>query len=260
MSVLTIDEARGEVRIERSDGTRATFAMDTADAFAAVSAAWLRCGWDVKYVYSFTWLGRPVIQLPEDLLRLQEVVWRERPDVIVETGVAHGGSLVFHASLCALMEHGRVIGIDRDIRAPARAALAAHRLAPRITLVEGDSAAPATLTAVRAMIAPGERAMVVLDSGHTRAHVRAELEAYAPLLLPGGLFVVCDGIMAALPGAPRAQPDWAWNNPLGAVADFLAAHAEFRAEEPVFPFNEGAVRGRVTYWPRGFLRRVGGTA
>ena len=260
MSVLTIDEARGEVRIERADGTGARFAMATAEAFEAVSAAWLRCGWDVKYVYGFTWLGRPVIQLPEDLLRLQEVLWRERPDVIVETGVAHGGSLIFHASLCALMGHGNVIGIDREIRAPARAALAAHALAARIDLIEGDSAAPATLAAVRARIAPDARVLVVLDSGHARTHVRAELEAYAPLLRPGGLFVVCDGIMAALHGAPRAADDWTWNNPLGAIADFLEAHTEFRAEEPDFPFNEGAVRRRVTYWPRGFLRRAGATA
>lgn len=256
MSVLTIDESRGEIRIEQADGTHAKLRMDTAEAFEAVSAAWLRCGWDVKYVYSFTWLGRPVIQLPEDLLRLQEVIWRERPDVIVETGVAHGGSLVFSASLCALMGEGRVIGVDRDIRPPTRAALAAHPLASRIDLIEGDSAAPATVAAVRARIPAGARVMVVLDSGHSRAHVRAELDAYAKLLPPGGLFLVCDGIMATLAGAPRAQDDWSWNNPLGAVADFLAQHGEFRAEEPEFPFNEGAVRRRVTYSPRGFLRRI----
>lgn len=260
MSVLTIDESRGEVRIERADGTQATYPMDTADAFEAVSAAWLRCGWDVKYVYSFTWLGRPVIQLPDDLLRLQEVIWRERPDVIVETGVAHGGSLVFHASLCALIGKGRVIGVDRDIRPATREALAAHPLAARITLIEGDSASPETLAAVRARIAPGERALVVLDSGHSRAHVRDELDAYATLAAPGGLVVVCDGIMAALAGAPRSHADWDWNNPLGAIDDFLAVNPAFRAEEPAFAFNEGAARRRVSYWPRGFLRHVGAAA
>lgn len=258
--MLTIDEARGEVRIAHPDGTQATHRLDSAEAFEAVSAAWLRCGWDVKYVYGFTWLGRPVIQLPEDLLRLQEVLWRESPDVIVETGVAHGGSLLFHASLCALRGAGRVIGVDRDIRAPARAALAAHRLAPLLTLIEGDSAAPATIAAVRAHVAPAERVLVVLDSGHARAHVRAELDAYAKLIAPGGCMVVCDGIMATLAGAPRSAPDWDWNNPLGAVTDFLAANPDFRAEEPAFAFNEGAVRRRVTYWPGGFLRRVAAAA
>lgn len=255
--MLTIDEVRGEVRIEGSDGTRAAYALDTPEAFEAVSAAWLRCGWDVKYVYGFTWLGRPVIQLPEDLLRMQELLWCQRPDVIVETGVAHGGSLVFHASLCALIGAGRVIGVDRAIRPAARAALTAHPVAPRISLIEGDSAAPATLEAVRTQITPGERVMVVLDSGHTRAHVRAELDAYAPLIAPGGYIVVCDGIMADLVGAPRSDADWTWNNPLGAIDDFLAVNPQFCAEEPDFPFNEGAVRRRVTYWPRGFLRHVG---
>ncbi len=256
--MLTIDEARGEVRIVRADGTRAAYQMDTADAFEAVSAAWLRCGWDVKYVYSFTWLGRPVIQLPEDLLRMQELLWRERPDVVVETGVAHGGSLIFHASICALIGAGRIIGIDRDIRTPAREAIAAHPLAPRITLIEGDSAALGTIKAVRALIPPGARVLPVLDSGHTRAHVRAELDAYATLVAPGGCIVVCDGIMAALAGAPRSQPDWGWNNPLAAIDDFLAVNTDFHVEEPDFPFNEGVVRRRVTYSPRGVLRREGG--
>jgi cephalosporin hydroxylase len=255
--MLTIDETRGEVRIERADGTRATYGLDSPEAFEAVSAAWLRCGWDVKYVYGFTWLGRPVIQLPEDLLRLQEKLWRERPDVVIETGVAHGGSLVFHASMCELIGKGRVIGVDIDIRPAARSAITAHPLAHRITLIEGDSVAPATLAAVRAQISADERVLVVLDSGHTRAHVLAELNAYAPLVGPGDSIVVCDGIMADLAGAPRSAPDWTWNNPLSAIEDFLAENTDFVAEEPAFPFNEGRVRRRVTYWPRCFLRRIG---
>jgi cephalosporin hydroxylase len=260
MSMLTIDEARGVVSLEQPDGSCAIFPLHSPEAFEAVSAAWLRCGWDAKYVYGFTWLGRPVIQLPEDLLRLQELLWRARPDVVVETGVAHGGSLVFHASVLAVMGQGRVVGVDIDIRPHNRAAIEQHPLASRITLVEGDSAAPETVAAVRARLRPGERVLVVLDSAHTRAHVRAELEAYAPLLPLGGYIFVCDGIMAHLAGAPRSKPDWSWNNPLAAVEDFLAAHPEFVAEEPEFPFNEGAVRQRVTYCPRGILRRIGGTA
>src|SRR5438045_9268576 len=97
-----------------------------AEAFALVSEAWLRAGWDVKYVYSFTWLGRPIIQLPEDMFRLQEVIYRLRPDIIIETGVAHGGSLVFYAGLCKLMEKGRVIGVDVEIRPHNRRAIEAH--------------------------------------------------------------------------------------------------------------------------------------
>ena len=258
--MLTIDEARGEVVLHGGDGTRRTLKMATPEAFEAVSAAWLRCGWDAKYVYGFTWFGRPIIQLPDDLVRMQELVWRVRPDVIVETGVAHGGSLVFYAGLFAAIGRGRVIGIDIAIRPANRAAIEVHPLAGRISLIEGTSIAPETLGAVRAAVSPGERALVVLDSDHTRAHVRAELEAYAPLVAPGGTIVVCDGIMADFADSPRGRPEWATDNPVAAVEDFLAAHEDFIEEEPQFPFNEGAARARVTYWPRCFLRRRGGAA
>ena len=254
--MLTIDEARGEVFLERPDGSRSRFALDTPEAFETVSAAWLRCGWDVKYAYSFSWLGRPVIQLPEDLLRLQELLWCVAPDVVVETGVAHGGSLIFYASLFAAMGRGRAIGVDIEIRPANRAAIEAHVLAPRISLIEGSSTDPRTLDAVRAQLAPQDRVLVVLDSNHSRAHVRAELATYAPLVTPGSYLVVCDGIMAQLAGAPRSQPDWSWNNPLAATEAFLAECGDFVAEEPGFAFNEGKVQSRVTYSPRCFLRRV----
>jgi cephalosporin hydroxylase len=258
--MLTIDERRGEVVVQQGDDGPRILRMDSPEAFEAVSSAWLRCGWDVKYVYSFTWLGRPVIQLPEDIVRIQEVIWQVQPDVLVETGVAHGGSLVFYASLFAAIGRGHVIGVDVDIRPANRAAIERHVLAPRIALVDGSSVAAPTLATVKAAIRPGERVMVVLDSNHSRAHVRAELNLYAPLVSPGSYLVVCDGIMADLAGAPRSAPDWAWDNPLGAVEDFLATSDEFVAEEPRFPFNEGSVRARVTYSPRCFLRRLGDAA
>ena len=255
--MLTIDERGGRVILHDASGAPAReHALDTPEAFEAVSAAWLRCGWDTKYVYSFTWMGRPIIQLPEDMIRLQEVIWRLRPDVIVETGVAHGGSLIFYASLFAAMGHGRVVGVDIEIRPHNRAAIEAHPLASFITLIEGSSIDPATVAAVRATIAPQESALVILDSNHSRAHVEAELEAYAPLVPPGFYIVACDGIMQQVAGAPRTAPDWRWNNPLGAIDAFLSRHPDFAAEEPGFPFNEGKVRRRVTYWPNAFLRRV----
>ncbi|MBU6496948.1 MAG: class I SAM-dependent methyltransferase [Rhodospirillales bacterium] len=263
--MLTIDETLGQVMVASADGTRRVHAMDSPEAFAAVSAAWLRCGWDVKYVYGFTWMGRPVIQLPEDLIRIQELVWRLRPDVIVETGVAHGGSLVFYASLFAAMgpewcapgaERGRVIGIDIDIRAHNRAAIEAHPMAGRIALVEGSSIAAGTVSRVRALVPKDATALVILDSNHARDHVRAELELYAPLVSPGSYLVACDGIMQQVAGAPRTGADWSWNNPLSAIDDFLAGRSDFLLEEPGFTFNEGAVRERVTYWPKCFLRRI----
>jgi cephalosporin hydroxylase len=187
---------------------------------------------------------------------MQEVIWLLRPDVLVETGVAHGGSLVFYASLFEAMHKGRVIGVDIEIRPHNRAAIEAHPLASRITLIEGNSVARATIEAVRAQLRPGETVLAVLDSNHSLEHVAAELSAYAPMISPGSYIVACDGIMAQVAGAPRTAPDWTWNNPLSAVENFLAGTSEFVLEEPPFAFNEGRVRDRVTYWPKCFLKRV----
>lgn len=254
--MLTIDETAGQVMVTDLAGVSRTLSMDSPEAFEAVSAAWLRCGWDAKYVYGFTWMGRPIIQLPEDLVRIQELIWRLKPDVVVETGVAHGGSLVFYAGLFAALGHGRVIGVDIEIRPHNRAAIEAHPMAGRIALIEGSSTAPASIAAVRAAIRPGERVLVILDSNHSRDHVGAELELYAPLVTPDSYIVACDGIMAQVAGAPRSAPDWSWNNPISAVEAFLEHSPDFRLEEPVWGFNEGNVRARVTYWPKCFLRRV----
>lgn len=253
--MLTIDEVAGVVIAAGPEG-ETVHRLDSPEAFRLVSKAWIRCGWDTKYVYSFSWMGRPVIQLPEDMVRIQEVIYRVKPDVVVETGVAHGGSLIFYASLFEAMGRGRVVGIDIEIRPHNRRAIEAHEMKPRITLIEGSSVAPEVVGEVRGLIAPGETVLVLLDSNHTKAHVLAELEAYAPLVTPGSYIVATDGIMKEVVGAPRTAPDWSWNNPLDAAAEFAARHPEFVLEEPAFPFNEGVVTERVTYWPRGFLRRL----
>jgi cephalosporin hydroxylase len=253
--VITFDTERAVVIVQEAGGPR-EIPFDSPEAFREASRVWLRCGWDTKYVYGFSWLGRPIIQLPDDLLRIQEVIAGVGPDVIVETGVAHGGSLVFYATLCKALGRGRVVGVDVEIRPHNRQAIEAHLLAPLITLIEGSSTDPATVGAVRATIQPGERVLVVLDSNHTADHVLAELEAYSPLVTPGSYIVAADGIMQDLVGAPRSKPDWGWNNPRTAVRTFLASHPQFVGEDPAFPFNEGAITERVTYWPEGFLRRV----
>ena len=232
-----------------------TLGLDDPEAFRIISAAWLRTGWDTKYVYGFSWLGRPVIQLPEDMLRVQEVIYDIKPDVIVETGVAHGGSLIYYASLCTAIGKGRVIGIDIEIRPHNRAAIEDHRLSPMITLVEGSSIAPEVVQEVEDQIGTAETVLVLLDSNHLKDHVRTELEAYSSLVSPGSYIVACDGIMQQVVGAPRTNEDWAWNNPLSAISEFLEDHEEFECVEPSWPFNEGTVRDRVTYWPKAFLRR-----
>ena len=257
--MISIDLERSRVTVE--DGAeRVEYPLASPEAFAVVSRAWLRCGWDTKYVYSFSWLGRPVIQLPEDLIRIQEVIYQVQPDVIIETGVAHGGSLVFYASLCAALGKGRVIGVDVEIRAHNRQAIESHRLFPLITLIEGSSIDPAVIDQVARLVRPGERVLVLLDSCHTKEHVSAELAAYAPMVTVGSYIVVADGIMASLAGAPRSHADWAWNNPLSAVREFVRDNPAFVIDEPRFPFNEGAVNQRVTYWPSGFVRRVSKTS
>lgn len=255
MRRLEVDFVGGTVRVESDEGSR-TVGIGTPEGFSAVSHAWLRSGWDAKYMYSFTWMGRPIIQLPEDMVRTQEVLFAVQPDVIVETGVAHGGSLIYYASLCKAMDRGRVVGVDIEIRPHNRTAIEAHPLASFITLLEGDSVAPQTLEQVKALVKPGEKVLVLLDSCHTKAHVLNELQAYAPLVTPGSYIVATDGIMGDLQGAPRTQPDWSWNNPRDAAREFAAATPDFVVEEPAFPFNEGVVTERITCWPGAFLRRV----
>jgi cephalosporin hydroxylase len=255
LMITVIDEETGEV-VVRDGGKESRFPMHSAEAFVAASRAWLRAGWDAKYVYSFSWLGRPVIQLPDDLIRIQEVVYRVRPDVLIETGVAHGGSLIFYASLFKAMGNGRVIGVDIEIRPHNRSAIESHKLFPLITLLEGSSVDADVVEKVLRLVRPDERVMVVLDSNHTRDHVLAELRSYAPLVSVGSYIVATDGIMQDLVGAPRSRSDWDWNNPHTAIWDFLAENADFVRDEPVFPFNEGSVHSRVTYWPDAFLKRI----
>lgn len=251
----TIDTEAAVVSTEE-DGHVVTVPLYSTESFELLSRLWLKVGWNQKHVYTFSWLGRPIIQLPEDLLRIQEALYRVQPDVVVECGVAHGGSLVYYASLCRTLGRGRVVGIDVEIRPHNRQAIEEHPLADLITLIEGSSVDPETVAQVRDAVAPGETALVVLDSNHTRDHVRAELEAYAPLVSVGSYVVVMDGIAAAVADTPRGHPEWATDNPISAVDDFIRDHHEFVVEQPEWPFNESELRSNITHWPRGYLRRV----
>jgi len=243
---LRIDE-RGQIKV---------LDLYSKAAFEAISEQWLRVGWNQKYQYTFSWFGRPVIQLPEDMVRTQEVIWRVQPDVIIETGVAHGGSLVFYASLCKAIGRGRIVGVDIEIRPHNRAAIEAHPLAGMITLIEGSSTDSAVVDRVRACVQPGETVLVLLDSNHTHAHVAAELEAYAGLVTPGSYIVATDGIMKDLHDVPRGRPEWTWDHPTAAAADFARSHPEFVLEQPAWPFNESGLRQNLTHWPGAYLRRL----
>ncbi|RMG13736.1 MAG: hydroxylase [Planctomycetota bacterium] len=252
---LIVDTEAQSLEIE-DGGERRRVPLYSREGFEAISRLWLKVGWNQKYVYTFSWMGRPSIQLPEDMIRIQEVIYRVKPDVILECGVAHGGGVIFYASLCKAMGRGRVLGVDIEIRPHNRAAIEAHELFPFITLFEGSSTDPEVVARVKEAIQPGERVLVVLDSNHTKAHVLAELEAYADLVAPGSYIVATDGSMEDLWDVPRGDPSWKDDNPAAAAREFAAAHPEFVLEQPEWPFNESELRENITHWPSAYLRRV----
>lgn len=226
------------------------------EGFEIISNLWVQVGWAEKYSYTFSWAGAPIIQLPEDMIRYQELVWRLRPDVIVETGIAHGGSLIYSASLCRLDGKGRVIGVDIEIRPHNRKRVEAHPFADTITMLEGSSTAADVVDRIRSMIKPGESVLVVLDSDHSYKHVSEELKAYASIVTVGSYIVATDGIMKDLYDAPRGKPEWRDDNPTRAAADFVAANSNFELDEPAWPFNESQLRERVTHWPGAHVKRI----
>lgn len=186
------------------------------------------------YTHNFRWLGRPIIQFPQDIIALQEIIWDYKPDLIVETGIAHGGSLIFHASILELIGHGQVLGVDIDIRSHNRSAIERHPLCARIEMIEGSSIDPAVIARVRSHPAATGKVLVILDSNHTHAHVLQELKAYSVLVKRGGYLVVMD---TAIEGAPPGLwPDRPWgngNNPKTAVWEFLKCTDRFVIDKEI---------------------------
>lgn len=210
-----------------------------------------------KYSYNFSWLGRPIIQYPQDIVAMQELIWALQPDLIVETGIAHGGSLILWSSLlelnaaCGGPQDARVVGVDIDIRAHNREAIEAHPMVKRITMIEGSSVEPSVLGQVQAAAVGRDRVLVCLDSNHTHAHVVAELEVYAPLTTVGSYCVVFDTVIEDLPAG--TYPDRPWgpgDNPKTAVREYLASHPEFEVDEQ---FDDKLL---ISVAPGGYLKRV----
>jgi cephalosporin hydroxylase len=252
---LTIDNDNAILLVEE-DGVQSTLNLYSREAFELVSLQWVRLGWQMKYPYTFSWLGRPIIQLPEDMLRTQEVIYRLKPDVIVETGIAHGGSLIFNAGLCRLMGKGRIIGVDIEIRPHNRQAIEAHELFDLVTMIEGDSVSPGVVSQVDDLVADAQTVLVILDSNHTRQHVLAELEAYHHLVTPDSYIVATDGVMQWVHDVPRGEAAWKKDNPSAAALEFAGAHPEFQLEQPPWPFNESPLDKNVTHWPDAWLKRT----
>jgi cephalosporin hydroxylase len=222
-----------EVEERIADNGRNAALRKAADGF-------LRESIQPKYSYNFSWLGRPIIQYPQDIVAMQEIVWTVQPDLIVETGIAHGGSLILYASLlelnaaCGGPPDARVVGVDIDIRAHNRAAIEAHPMVKRITMIEGSSVDPAVVGQVGDVAAGRQRVLVCLDSNHTHAHVLAELRAYAPMTSVGSYCVVFDTVIEDLPAG--MFPDRPWdpgNNPKTAVHEYLKSHPEFEVDRRV---------------------------
>ncbi len=254
---IEIDTEKNTLSVTDAGAAR-TLDLYGKEAFELVSQLWLKTSWNQKYSYTFTWMGRPVIQHPEDLVRLQEAIYTLKPDVIIETGVAHGGSLVLSASLMKAMGTGRqVVGVDIEIRPHNRKAIEAHELSPMIKLVEGNSVAPEIVRLAAADIRPGDTVMVILDSNHSREHVAAELEAYHALVTPGSYIVATDGIMREVHDVPRGTPGWITDNPAQAAEDFAARHPEYTIEAPAWRFNESDLDRNITAWPSAWLKKRG---
>ncbi len=210
-----------------------------------------------SYTYNFSWLGRPIIQLPQDILAMQELIWSIQPDLIIETGIAHGGSLIFSASMlelnaaCGGPKDARVLGVDIDIRAHNREAIEAHPMFKRISMIQGSSIAPEIIEQVKVAAAGKRRVLVCLDSNHTHDHVLAELRAYAPLTSVGSYCVVFDTLIEDMPAEMFHDRPWGpGNNPKTAVWEYLKTHPEFEINKRIDH------KLLISVAPDGYLERV----
>ncbi|HZL30487.1 MAG TPA: cephalosporin hydroxylase family protein [Pseudolabrys sp.] len=232
----------------------------------ALASAFMRASTLPKYSYNFAWQGRPIIQYPQDMIAMQELIWEVRPDLIIETGIAHGGSLILSASQLALLDMcdaisagqpldpkvsaRKVLGIDIDIRAANRSAIEAHPMASRIQMIQGSSIAPEIIQQVHEIAAGYQRVLLCLDSNHTHEHVLKELQAYASLTAVGSYCVVFDTVIEDLP--KEMFPDRPWgpgNNPKTAVLEFLKSHPEFEIDKAI------ESKLLLTVAPDGYLKR-----
>lgn len=242
-------------------------ALGADQELGALTRRWMDQANARRYSYGFDWCGRPIIQYPQDIVATQELIWSVKPDLVIETGIAHGGSLILSASILALLDYAdaaeqgtvldparpkrKVLGLDIDIRAHNRAAIEAHPMASRIEMIQGSSIAPEVISQVHARAKGAGRILVFLDSNHTHDHVLAELEAYAPLVSPGSYCVVFDTVIEDLPEGMFPDRPWSHgNNPKTALWAYLKSHPEFEIDKEI----ENKIL--ITVAPDGYLKRV----
>ncbi|MFQ5924113.1 MAG: CmcI family methyltransferase [Anaerolineales bacterium] len=243
------------------DPPRAEKAIDlfSKEALEILSEAWIKVQWNQRHWQSLSWMGVQILQLPEDLLRTQEVLFRLKPDLIIETGVYAGGSAIFFASMCHLLGNGRVISIDISISERTRKTITAHPLGDYVTLIEGSSTDDDVIHQVREIVGQQRReatVIVFLDSDHSRDHVLRELQAYANFVSVGSYIVATDGVMEILYDTPQGRPDWIDDNPARAALEFVATNPKFVIERPPALFNDHAVVESLTYWRHAWITRV----
>jgi len=229
----------------------------TPSGIDELTSEWFKASVEARYSYNFTWLGRPVIQYPQDLMAMQEIIWETQPELIIETGIAHGGSLIFSASMlelnavCGGPADAVVLGIDIDIREHNRIELEAHPLSRRISMIEGSSIDPLVVEQVASAAQGKKSVLVFLDSNHTHAHVLAELEAYAHFASVNSYCVVFDTAINNLPSEFHADRPWGPNdNPKTAVNKFLRVHPNFVSEQSIDR------KLLISVAPEGYLRRL----
>lgn len=227
-------------------------AMSTDKSLRQSTLRWFEQASEAEYSYHFTWLGRPIIQFPQDIIAMQEITWRVKPDLIVETGIARGGSLIFYASMLELIGGGgQVLGIDIDIREGNRVELERHAMFKRITMIEGSSTDEEVISKVNDFARGKKRVLVVLDSNHTHDHVLQELELYSPLVKTGSYLVVFDTIIEEMPDDFFSDRPWGkGDNPKTAVLEFLRRNDRFLIDEEI------ASKLLITVAPDGFLKCV----
>ncbi len=204
-----------------------------------------------NYSYNFTWMGRPIIQFPQDIIAMQEILWEVQPDLVIETGIAHGGSLIFYASILELIGKGEVLGIDIEIRPHNRQAIEAHPMFKRITMIQGSSTSEDVVKQVRKITEGKQAVLVVLDSDHTHDHVLRELEVYSPLVTKGSYLVVFDTVIEDMPDDFFADRSWSkGNNPKTAVWEFLKHNNKFVVDKDI----ENKLL--ITVSPDGYLKCI----
>lgn len=235
-----------EERKQRIDGNGSNTSLkQAAEAFNTES----NIG---RYSYNFSWMGRPIIQYPQDMIAMQEIIWEIKPDLIIETGIAHGGSLIYYASLLELLGKGNVLGIDIDIREHNRREIEAHPMFKRINMLQGSSIDETLVEKVKEAVKGKQTVLVSLDSNHSHEHVLRELQLYAQFVTPGSYIVVFDTIVEDLPeGYFKEKRPWGvGNNPKTAVWEFLKGNDQFVIDTAIDN------KLLISVAPEGYLKRV----